>query len=88
MRNTLAATALTALLAVPAFAAGADLIDMNTVLGTSLKDVKAALTAQGFDARKGEMEDGLIEVNAVKDGHMAEVYVDPQTGLPTRVKVK
>jgi hypothetical protein len=38
--------------------------------------VTAKLTAQGYDVRKVQMEDGMIEVYAVKDGKTAEIYLN------------
>ncbi len=34
------------------------------------------LTAQGYEVRKIDTEDGMIEVYAVKDGKMYELYLD------------
>lgn len=47
--------------------------------------VTTALTAQGYDVRKLAMEDGAIEVYAVKDGKTCEVYLAPD--LTAGVKV-
>ena len=38
--------------------------------------VTAQLTAQGYDVRKVQMEDGMIEVYAVKDGKTSEIYLN------------
>jgi hypothetical protein len=38
--------------------------------------VTAQLTAQGYDVRKVQMEDGMIEVYAVKDGETSEIYLN------------
>lgn len=38
--------------------------------------VEAAMTAQGYEVRKIEAEDGLIEVYAVKDGKTYEIFLD------------
>lgn len=38
--------------------------------------VTAQMTAEGYEVRKIEMEDGMIEVYAVKDGHAYELYLD------------
>ena len=46
-------------------------------IDAALKDkVTAQMTAEGYDVRKVQMEDGLIEVYAVKDGKTLEVYLD------------
>ncbi|MEH7829216.1 PepSY domain-containing protein [Gemmobacter denitrificans] len=57
-------------LAAPAFASG-DEVDAAT-----RDKATAAMTAQGYDVRKVEMDDGLIEVYAVKDGKTYELYLD------------
>jgi uncharacterized membrane protein YqgA involved in biofilm formation len=62
-------------------------VTVGTVLGTTLADVQTALAAMGYDVRRGEMEDGEIEVYFVADGQMAEVYVNAQTGAVTRLNV-
>lgn len=77
-------------LAITAFASQALAADlsMDTVLGTTLDEIKASLTDMGYEVRKSETEDGKIEVYVVKDGKMAEVYVSPSTGKPTKIKMK
>lgn len=71
------------LVAAPALAA--DLApDME--LGKTEDAVRSALTELGYDVRKIEEEDGEIEAYVVKDGEMAEVYVDPATGKVSKVK--
>lgn len=76
MRNLLIAAALV-LTTVPAFATD---LEMGTVLGTSEDAVKAALIDLGWDVRKLDMEDGMIEAYAVMGKEMAEIYVDPTSG--------
>ena len=63
-------------------------VAMNSVLGTTLEEVQASLTAMGYEVRKAEMEDGKIEVYFVRDGKMGEVYVSTQTGAVTKLEVK
>ena len=43
--------------------------------------VTAQLTAQGYDVRKVQMEDGMIEVYAVKDGKTSEIYLNDKLEL-------
>lgn len=38
--------------------------------------VREKLTAQGYDVRRIDSEDGLIEVYAMKDGKKLELYLD------------
>ncbi|PWR01700.1 hypothetical protein DKT77_16420 [Meridianimarinicoccus roseus] len=72
-------------LATPALAED---VTMDSVLGTTMEEVKASLTAMGYEARKAEMEDGKIEVYFVRDGKMGEVYVDARTGGVTKLDLK
>ncbi len=71
------------LVAAPALAAD---LAPDTVLGQTEDAVRSALTELGYDVRKIEEEDGQIEAYVVKDGEMAEVYVDPATGKISKVK--
>ena len=74
-----------ALIALIAFAspALAEDVTMDSILGTTLQEVQASLTAMGYEVRKAEMEDGKIEVYFVRDG-----YVSPETGAVTKLEVK
>jgi hypothetical protein len=69
------ATTLAALLmAAPAFASEA--------ISPALKDkITAKLTAEGYDVRKVQMEDGGYEVYAVKDGKTMELYLDDKLNV-------
>ena len=58
---------------LPAFAAE---LSMGAELGKSMDEVKASLASLGYEVRKGEMEDGMIEVYALKDGKRYELYLD------------
>ncbi|WP_170588276.1 PepSY domain-containing protein [Ruegeria arenilitoris] len=60
----------------------------DTELGKTEAEVRTALTELGYDVRKIEMEDGEIEAYVVKDGHMAEVYVDPASGKIQKIEDK
>ena len=79
-----------ALIAMMAFAtpALAEVVTMDSNLGTTIEEVQASLTAMGYEVRKAEMEDGKIEVYFVRDGKMGEVYVDPQTGAVMKLKLR
>ena len=72
-------------LATPALAED---VTMDSILGTTMEEVQASLTAMGYEVRKAEMEDGKIEVYFVRDGQMGEVYVNPQTGAVTKLELK
>lgn len=75
-----------ALIAAPLFAfAEGDMIAVDTELGTTEEAVQAKLVEMGYEVRKMDMEDGMIEAYAVKGDEMLEVYVSPETGLVTKV---
>lgn len=64
------ATALAALtLAAPAMASP----DVDT---DTAAQVREKLTAEGYEVRKIDSEDGMIEVYALKDGARLELYLD------------
>ena len=49
----------------------------ETEVDSATKDkVTADLTAQGYDVRKMEIEDGMVEVYAVKDGKAVQLFLD------------
>jgi hypothetical protein len=79
-----------ALIALLAFAspALAEEVTMDSNLGTTMEEVKASLTAMGYEVRKAEVEDSKIEVYFVRDGQMGEVYVNPKTGAVTKLEIK
>lgn len=80
MKHIIFATAL--LFAAPAFAED---ITMGMDLGTTPDAVKTALTSMGWDVRKFDMEDGMIEAYAVMGNQIAEIYVNPTTGEVVKV---
>lgn len=79
-----------ALIAVAALATPglAQELSTDTVLGTTMEDVRGSLTDMGYEVRKAEMEDGKIEVYFVRDSQMGEAYVSPQTGRITKLEMK
>ncbi|RMD92471.1 MAG: PepSY domain-containing protein [Alphaproteobacteria bacterium] len=83
MRKLVLIAAMT--LATPVFASQ---LATDALLGTSAEEVKANLAQLGYEVRKSQMEDGFIEVYALKDGSRYEVYVDAGTGRIVRLKVK
>jgi hypothetical protein len=85
MKRLTLALAAAAGLAAAAPALAAD-VAPGSVVGTDDAAIRAALTAEGYEVRKVESEDGRIEVYAVKDGKRLEIYVDGRTGAVTRVK--
>jgi hypothetical protein len=74
------------LAAAPLFAlAEGEAIAVDTELGMTEEAVTTALTGMGYEVRKIEMEDGMIEAYAVKGDEMLEVYVSPETGKVTKM---
>ncbi|MCE8522828.1 PepSY domain-containing protein [Ruegeria pomeroyi] len=60
----------------------------DTQLGTSSDEIRTSLKDLGYDVRKIEDEDGKIEAYVVKDGKMAEIYVDPKTGKISKIEME
>jgi len=83
MRKILIATAM--VIALPAFAAG---VSQDAQLGTTMDEVKASLIELGYEVRKVKMEGGEIEAYAIMDNKLNEVFVDPATGLVTKIVAK
>ena len=65
-------------LAAPAFASTDGMLDKATQ-----DKITADLTAQGYDVRKIQMEDGMVEVYALKDGKKLEIFVDEKGQIVT-----
>ena len=78
LKTATAAAALVIGLGLPAFASSLPDAAMQ-------EKITADLTAQGYEVRKIDSEDGMIEVYAVKDGKMYEIYLDADGKV---VKVK
>lgn len=83
MRKLIIAAAM--LFALPALATE---LSSDTALGTTMDEVKASLTELGYEVRKVQMEDGEIEAYAVIGSKLSEVFVNPATGLVTRIETK
>ncbi|RMF36337.1 MAG: PepSY domain-containing protein [Alphaproteobacteria bacterium] len=75
-------------LAIPALADTPADLSTDMVLGKTLEEVQASLTSMGYEVRKSEVEDGMIEAYVVRDDSMAEIYVSPKTGKLTRIKAR
>lgn len=58
----------------------------DSYLGKTIDEVRATLTEKGYDVRKTETEDGLIEAYVVKDRQKHEIYVDTKSGTVVRIK--
>jgi len=83
-RNILFPAAITVLLAGAAFAAEPTL---GTKLGTSMEDISAALSADGYEMTKFEKEANRIKVYSVKGEKRYEVCINATTGEVTRTEM-
>ena len=81
MRKLLMTAALV-LVTAPAFAQD---LAIGTMLGTTEDAIRTALTDLGWEVRKLDTEDGMIEAYAVMGDKMAEIYVDPATGAVVKL---
>jgi len=81
-RNILFPATLAITLAGAAFAVEPTL---GAKLGSSVNDISAALSADGYEMTKFEKEGNRIEVYAVKGDIRHEVYIDATTGEVTKV---
>ena len=85
MRKLLMTAALV-LATAPAFASETTTdLAVGTQLGTTEDAIKTMLTDMGWDVRKLDTEDGMIEAYAVMGDKMAEIYVDPTSGEVVKV---
>lgn len=71
MAAMIAATGFSLMTASAAFAEGSEGGAVDAAMADKLT---AQMIAEGFDVRKLQMEDGMIEVYAVKDGATYELY--------------
>ena len=63
-------------------------ITLDSVLGTTLQEIRTSVTAMGYEIRKSEIERGKIEIYVVGNGQQGEVYVNPQTGAVTKIEMR
>lgn len=70
-------------LALAIFAGGlASASDDDGKLDTAkANQIKTQLIAEGYEVRKVEMEDGLYEAYAMKDGERYEIYLDSDLNI-------
>ena len=59
---------------------------VGTEAGTTPEAIEATLTDKGFEVRKIESEDGMLEAYAMKDGERFEIYVDRASGKVVKVE--
>lgn len=67
-----------AVLGLTLFAAPVAMAEGAMIAPETQAKVTADLTAQGYEVRKMEMEDGLLEVYAVKDGKTWQLFLDAE----------
>lgn len=76
------------LMALPVQASGFSCDSGPKAEWKSKDEVTKNLTAQGYDVRKVEVEDGCYEAYVMKDGQKLEVFVNPKTGTIEKTKKK
>jgi type III secretory pathway lipoprotein EscJ len=86
LRALFAGAVLAAALALPVSLAAASSDLYGASVGKSANEIAASLIAQGYEVRKIESEDGMLEAYALKDGRRYEIYVDTSTGTVAKVK--
>lgn len=74
MKISLKHTTIAALITLQAVATPA--LASSRISNEKAAEVRAALTEQGYEVRKIEMEDGNFEAYAIKDGKKFEIYLD------------
>jgi hypothetical protein len=67
-----------AVLGLSMMSAGVAMADGDEADAATVAKATEVVTAEGYEVRKVEMEDGLIEVYAVKDGKMWELKLDAE----------
>jgi hypothetical protein len=77
---------LAAVLTLPVSFAAASSDLVGTTVGTTADEIKASLTAQGYEVRKIKPEDGMLEAYALKGDKLYEVYVNTSTGAVAKIK--
>ena len=82
MFNTRAAL-LAFALALPAGAVLAS--DEVKLTDETQQQIRTTLTEQGYEVRKSDVEDGMYEAYAIKDGKKQEIYLDADMKI---VKIK
>ena len=72
LTSTLVASSLLLGTAAASFAEGSE----QAADAAKQDQIRANLTGQGYDVRKVDMEDGMYEVYAMKDGKKVELYLN------------
>lgn len=61
-------------------------VAQGDMIGTTETEIRAHLTAQGYEVKEVEMEDDEIEIDVSLNGKALEIEIDPQTGKVTEVE--
>jgi len=72
LTSTLVASSLLLGTAAASFAEGSE----QAADAAKQDQIRASLTGQGYDVRKVDMEDGMYEVYAMKDGKKVQLFLD------------
>ena len=65
--------------------AGTAALASSRVSESTQNEITTKMAAEGYDVRKIEIEDGEIEVYALKDGKRLEIYLNPDLSV-NRIK--
>ncbi len=62
-------------------------INVGDTMGVTDAEILSTLEAEGYRVLEIEMEDGEIEVEAIRDGQMFEIEIAADTGLILEIKL-
>lgn len=62
-------------------------INAGDTMGVTDAEILSTLEAEGYQVIEIEMEDGEIEVEAVRDGQMFEIEIAADTGLILEIEL-
>ena len=62
-------------------------INAGDTTGVTDAEILSTLEAEGYRVLESEMEDGEIEVEAVRDGQMFEIEIAADTGLILEIEL-
>ena len=63
-------------------------LSTGDVIGTAEEDIRAALTADGYEVHEIEVEDDEIEVEASRDGQLYEIELSADTGTILEIELE
>lgn len=62
-------------------------INVGDTMGVTDAEILSTLEAEGYRVLEIEMEDGEIEVEAIRDGQMFEIEIAADTGLILEIEL-